>query len=299
MGRGLSPLQWALLETAWRNREAGRGAQWDGDYVRGWDAHYHELLTGYYGLEPAWRHRWGGEAVFRADDRCAATARAAISRAAKRLDARGLIYWMRHLGSVGIILTEAGEALAGKRYAPPPPANHQRLHSSAGFEWITPPWLIALAREVMGGIELDAASCAAANGIVGASRYFSLEESAFDHEWRAATVWLNPPYCRLAPRFVAEALKYYRSGAIGQCLILVSASTEARWFESLCAYPIILVRGRVAFADASLKPKRGNPKGSAVCYLGPHIGRFREVFGPHGTPAGNWEAPATLCMGAN
>jgi hypothetical protein len=42
-------------------------------------------------------------------------------------------------------------------------ANHQLLNSSESAEWFTPPCYIEAAREVLGAIDLDPASCEAAN----------------------------------------------------------------------------------------------------------------------------------------
>lgn len=45
-------------------------------------------------------------------------------------------------------------------------ANHQLLNSSQSNEWFTPARYVEAAREVLGSIDLDPASCEAGNRIV-------------------------------------------------------------------------------------------------------------------------------------
>jgi hypothetical protein len=65
-------------------------------------------------------------------------------------------------------------------------------HSSATAEHFTPPWLVEAAREVMGVIELDPASCEAANEYIRARRIFTIADNGFAQRW-SGRVFLNPP----------------------------------------------------------------------------------------------------------
>ncbi len=68
-------------------------------------------------------------------------------------------------------------------------------HSSETVRWGTPDNIVTKARNVMGGLDLDPCSEARFNAIVGASKYYSLEErseNGLELSW-AGTVFLNPP----------------------------------------------------------------------------------------------------------
>jgi ParB family chromosome partitioning protein len=62
-------------------------------------------------------------------------------------------------------------------------------------EWYTPSYLVELSREVLGGIDLDPASCEFANKTVKAKRYICESEDGISSSWGKVpvTVFLNPP----------------------------------------------------------------------------------------------------------
>ena len=65
-------------------------------------------------------------------------------------------------------------------------------HLSKSFWWGTPPHIIEAARETMGSIDLDPASCERSNEIVKAAHIFDLERNGFTAVWNG-NVFLNPP----------------------------------------------------------------------------------------------------------
>ena len=95
-------------------------------------------------------------------------------------------------------------------------------------EWYTPNAVVEAAREAMGAIDLDPASCAEANEIVRAGAFYSRADNALARPWYGK-VWLNPPFGRHAPLFVARL----SAGEIEQaCLLLPQNSLCTAWFAA-------------------------------------------------------------------
>lgn len=160
-------------------------------------------------------------------------------------------------------------------------------------EWYTRPRYIAAAREVMGSIELDPASCAAANEIVQAERYFTKEQNGLLQEWHARSLWLNPPYGRTAKQqglhqssiklFVDKCLDAYRRGDVLQAIILATTEVNAKWFYPLWQYTICIPNHRVNFiVPEQQKNKYSQMFGTCFVYLGPNEQRFTDIFSRFG-----------------
>lgn len=69
--------------------------------------------------------------------------------------------------------------------------------SSATAEWYSPAEIIEPARLVFGGFDLDPASCAEANKLVRAEKFFTANDDGkrqrYDVDGRPSLVWWNPP----------------------------------------------------------------------------------------------------------
>lgn len=161
----------------------------------------------------------------------------------------------------------------------------ENVYSSESAEWYTPGEYIALVRAVLGGIDLDPASCELANKTVKATRYFSREDDGLNREWVADRLWCNPPYGRVGESrqigqtelWIEHLLQQYHAGNTKEAILLVNASLYKQWFASLWQFPICFPAGRIAFISPSGKHGR-SPHASAFVYLGPNKAKFAATF---------------------
>jgi ParB family transcriptional regulator, chromosome partitioning protein len=156
-------------------------------------------------------------------------------------------------------------------------AKYHRDKELARHDWRTPADIIDAAREVMGGIDLDPASCAKANEIVDATAFYTVREDGLRQPWNAPRVFLNPPYGPHLARWIPKLLAEHARGALTEAVVLVPARVDTRWFAMLDGWPRCHVRGRLRFNGAGTAPFP-----SIVVYLGPNVDRFAEVFGSWG-----------------
>lgn len=172
---------------------------------------------------------------------------------------------------------EAYIAEKQERKSGTPPA----LQMSESNEWYTPSTYINLARQLMGGIDTDPASCEFANRVVQAATYYTQETNGLDKAWYGR-VWLNPPYGRDSGDsnqdiWSARLLEQYRAGITTEAVLLVNAVTDRKWFQPLWDFPICFTNHRIRFYD--LNGESGQPThGNALVYLGPQVERFMELF---------------------
>lgn len=108
------------------------------------------------------------------------------------------------------------EADNGKVIEPEPEHKPHVSNNSGNNEWYTPERYIELARDVLGEIDLDPASCEYANRTVRAARYFSEENDGLCQEW-CGRVWMNPPYSAdLVGKFTRKFVDEYDAGHISE-----------------------------------------------------------------------------------
>jgi ParB family chromosome partitioning protein len=143
------------------------------------------------------------------------------------------------------------------------------------------------ARAVLGSIDLDPASCARANEIVGADKFYSAEGDGLQKPW-AGNVWLNPPYCGLAGDFIAKLAMEYEAGNVVSAIVLVNAhATDTAWFAPLWNGHLCFTDHRINFYGDG---DRGSPThGSAIVYFGKHPERFAETFSQFGPVVARWQ----------
>jgi len=159
-------------------------------------------------------------------------------------------------------------------------------------EWYTPAEYIDAARRVLGGFDLDPASCEEANGVVLASEFFTqcdmpcggkdwCTHDGMAQRWKGR-VWLNPPYGRLAGAFVVRLAEEYAAGNVTAAVALLNAHcTDTAWFRPLWDHTLCFTYGRLNFG-AGTAARSGSTHGSVFAYLGPDFAAFKAEFGRYG-----------------
>ena len=157
-------------------------------------------------------------------------------------------------------------------------------NNSGNNEWYTPPLFIALAREVMGGIDCDPASSEIANQTVGARTFHTAETNGLKQQWHGR-VWMNPPYAQpLVWEFCDAAASKFESGEIDQAIVLVNNGTETQWFQRLlsASSAVCFPRSRIKFMDPQGNPSGAPLQGQAIVYMGENVDAFAHTFGKEG-----------------
>ena len=150
-------------------------------------------------------------------------------------------------------------------------------------EWYTPVEIIESARLVMGGIDLDPASCEAAQKNVKAARFYTVEDDGLAQQW-PGRVWINPPFSQgLISRFVGHLFYELHDGRTTEAVLLANAYTDAAWFHGAAMHAQLLcfTRGRVQFKSPT-KASTAPTIGQVLFYFGARPEAFREEFAKYG-----------------
>ena len=166
----------------------------------------------------------------------------------------------------------------------PPSRFNAGMKSSATPEHYTPAHIIELAREAMGCIDTDPASCVAANEIVQATEWYGLNHpndtmrDGLAREWHGR-VWMNPPYGDVIGDWMHRLKHQYEARFAVEAIALIPARTDTAWFQdTVVGTTVCLVRGRLKFGSA----ENSAPFPSALVYFGENVERFAAVFGQIG-----------------
>lgn len=151
-------------------------------------------------------------------------------------------------------------------------------------ERYTPRWVLDAARQVLGRIDLDVASCEEAQRTVQATRYYTKADNALLRPW-AGRVWCNPPYSDPLP-WVKKLIEHYCAGEVSAALLLLNVAGKPQWAQLLWGskYPVCLFSQRIEFLKPVGEAPDSNKNNSDqfVWYFGRRPGRFADVFGQYG-----------------
>ena len=165
-------------------------------------------------------------------------------------------------------------------------------HSSATPEHYTPHRIVDAARSLMGGIDMDPATCKQANDeIVRAPLFFTKESDGLLHNW-GGRVWLNPPggkvgNASLTKLFWSKLVDEYLVGRVTQAVFLgfnlEVLQTTQTCRRSVLSFPICIPAKRIAFlyvdkaepglfgAPGALKVGGGPTHANVIAYLPPRL----------------------------
>lgn len=148
------------------------------------------------------------------------------------------------------------------------------LMNSSSPEHYTPRHVLDAVIGCIGEIELDPCSNSKEEPNVPAKRHFTLEDDGLSLDWKAETLFMNPPYGKKIEPWIEKLVSSHRSGSVVSALALVPARTDTQWFKRLRDYPVCFVEGRITFV--------GNedpaPFPSAIFYLGDRRDKFFQAF---------------------
>lgn len=152
-------------------------------------------------------------------------------------------------------------------------------------EWYTPFELIESVRLCLGTIELDPASCASANQVVRATRYYTRDNDGLRQPWtfndQPARVWLNPPYkTPVFQQFMERTVRAITEDEVTALILITTNRTETGWYQDLLAATtrICILGSRLSFWRPGLHPTGTARAGHTLFYYGSEPDRFRRIF---------------------
>ena len=161
----------------------------------------------------------------------------------------------------------------------PVPSTWPQTVATGDVEWYTPPEILDRVRQVLETIDVDPASCTAAQAVVQATTYYTIEDDGLRQPWHGR-VFCNPPYkLPEIARFCGKLIEERAAEHTTEAILLVNAATETDWFQRIAAKAeaICFPDGRSRFRHAThdgLSPCSGQ----ALLYFGPQCARFCAIF---------------------
>jgi len=136
----------------------------------------------------------------------------------------------------------------------------------------TPEKYVKPFRDLVGGFDLDAFSCARANAIIQAKTYWTKADDAFSKDLTEFyNKWFNPPYSKGNIERAVELVLSYAH--IGNSFLLTNSNTSSNWFIDAQNYSVcqLTFNHRIEFTNPKndgLKKKSGNDTSQTLFYFG-------------------------------
>ena len=187
-----------------------------------------------------------------------------------------------HLASMLRIATALGAHLQLVPKGTPATYWTNAAASSVHDGWTTPSDVLERLYQVNGGrFDLDPCSPArrGPHATVQARVRYIAEDDALTLPWRTGSVFMNPPYGRTLPSWVAKAKDEVHSGRARVVFGLIPARTDTRWWHNHVAAhaDVWMLKGRLSFG----KGDQPAPFASAIVIWGAreeHRLRMAQVF---------------------
>ena len=146
------------------------------------------------------------------------------------------------------------------------------------YEWYTPKSIVDAARKVMGGIDLDPASCEYANQHVQATEIFTENQNGLEQYWQGR-IFVNPPFAHPTVKHFADKLiESFGDGSVTQAVWLSNACVDVAWWHALASMGTVCFhRGRIKFYNDTEKLQPPT-LGQSIIYLGPRQAEFEKEF---------------------
>jgi ParB family transcriptional regulator, chromosome partitioning protein len=164
----------------------------------------------------------------------------------------------------------------------------EALHSSESNEHFTPAYIVEPARELLGDIDLDPASCVAANKVIRAKKFYDETRDGLSVHW-FGRVFLNCPYGHNEANesnqgvWTSYLLEQYEARHTTAAFLVVNGVPDRKWFKPLWRFPICFPDDRIPFLDPeTLEPQKSPTNGNALVYLGEDFKAFERLFSPIG-----------------
>lgn len=162
------------------------------------------------------------------------------------------------------------------------------MHSDNSPEWGTPEKFVVAARATMGHINLDPASCTAANQIVQAAQFYDAQDDGLTRPWYGPT-FVNPPG-GLVREFWAKLVAAWQAQTVEQAVWIgysLQQLQQLQLVQGVVAtpldFPICFPMRRIAFNPIAGQPAAAPGHANYIAYLPKHgdpssVGRFEAQF---------------------